>query len=78
MPSRRPALAAASVAFPRTRVRVWIWFPAFTGNELYLYGSYSGSMSIHFDFSKYGMNDRPATMLVSTANGEMPMAGDTR
>ena len=70
--------AASSSAARRTRVSESIWFPAFTGKELYLYGSYSGRTSIHCDFSNAGRNERADTMLVSTANGEMPIAGETR
>ena len=49
--------------------------PAFTGKLLYLYGSYSGRTSSHFDFSKYGNAERPARTFVKTANFETPIAG---
>jgi hypothetical protein len=78
MPSSRPLRSAAPIAAASSRVKRWESRPPFTGNELYLNGLNSGSVSSQAARTNAGMKAGRAARPEKRAKPVMPIIGERR
>ena len=69
-------LSSAANRAARTPVIRCAWSPAFTANDTYLYGSYSGPIAFHASFSMPGRRASRDCHTAAAAAGLTPIAGE--